>query len=135
MSDFFITSRLLPFHQDSGSRVSKFCNTATLISEYLQVSEIKASLPYIGFKIRLPKYQKSPPVSLSNLADTFLKHLVSMNCFTFLLQATLLELCAASYVLETSYTSANWFDQFTFFTVCSFLYTIYIPVSWTYCLS
>lgn len=39
-----------------------------------------------------------------------------MYCFTFLLQAILLELCTAGYVLETSYTSANWFDQFTFFT-------------------
>ncbi|KAF6231736.1 hypothetical protein HO173_010038 [Letharia columbiana] len=39
-----------------------------------------------------------------------------MYCSTFVVQAILLELCAAGYVLETSYTSANWFDQFSFFT-------------------
>ncbi|CAF9927162.1 MAG: hypothetical protein ALECFALPRED_003637 [Alectoria fallacina] len=39
-----------------------------------------------------------------------------MYFFTFLFQAILLEICAASYVLETSYTSANWLDEFSFFT-------------------
>ena len=41
-----------------------------------------------------------------------------MHCTTFLLQAFWVELCAAGYALETSYTSGNWFDQFSFFTVC-----------------
>ena len=41
-----------------------------------------------------------------------------MYCTTFFLQAFWLELCAAGYALDTSYTSANWFDQFSFFTVC-----------------
>lgn len=34
----------------------------------------------------------------------------------FFLQAILFKFCAARYVLEANYTSANWFDQFTFFT-------------------
>ena len=42
---------------------------------------------------------------------------VTMYRFIFLLQAIVVELCAAKYVLETSYTSANWFNQFSFFTV------------------
>ena len=42
---------------------------------------------------------------------------VTMYRFIFLLQATAVEFCAAKYVLETSYTSSNWFDQFSFFTV------------------
>lgn len=50
-------------------------------------------------------------------ADTPFEENVGMYFFTFLFQAILLEICAASYVLETSYTSANWLDEFSFFTV------------------
>lgn len=41
---------------------------------------------------------------------------MTMYRFILLLQAIAVEFCAARYVLETSYTSANWFDQFSFFT-------------------
>ena len=54
---------------------------------------------------------------LSTSATTPFEGYIDMYCFTCLLQAYLLKLCAAAYVLEKSYTSENWFNEFSFFTV------------------
>lgn len=52
-----------------------------------------------------------------------------MFCSIFLLQAILLEFCAAGYDLETSYTSTNWFDQFSFYTVGSLIPYRMLPLT------
>ena len=53
----------------------------------------------------------------------------------FFVQVLLFGICSAGYVLETSFTSANWFSQFSFFTVSCPCLSIRIPTSWTQNLS
>ncbi len=51
------------------------------------------------------------------VADNLFQERFIMYFSTFLIQVILHGLCSAGYVLETSYTSANWFDLFSFQTV------------------
>ena len=96
--------------------------TATLISEYPQYSERKPLFHSSGSRSvsRHLQNHPSPPPPVTS-AETPLEDYAAMFCSIFLLQAILLEFCAAGYNLETSYTSTNWFDQFSFYTVGSLI--------------